>query len=117
MDPSGVDLEIVRKWLTKPHIYDIGSHMGCACPFADDSGWDNPTEEDLKNREDFRQLAAYLEIAVAVAGPIELYNADEYWNPPEHRRAISIQDLLGDRFVFEERELVLVRNAESSPHE
>lgn len=105
---------IVRAWFTKPFLYDVGSHMGCACPFADEVDWDNPTEADLaawcESREDFRQLAAYLQRALLLLDSVEVYNAFDYWEAPARRRSIVPHDLLQDRFVFEEREFVTVRS-------
>jgi hypothetical protein len=114
-EASDPELAAVRHWLTKPFIYDIGSHLGCGCPFSCEPNWDNPSEDDLRewseNRRDFGQLATYLEGAIALAGPVEVYNGFDYWEPPLQRRSISIRDLRGDRFVFDERELVTVQGS------
>src|SRR5580704_11102490 len=104
--PQEAELKAIRSWLTKPFVYHVGSHEGCGCPFCYELDWEQITEEELvewnTNREDFHQLAAYLEAAIISSGPVELYNAWDYWDPPLERRSISIRDIRGDRFVFGE---------------
>jgi hypothetical protein len=84
-EPSEVDLKCVRDWLTKPFVYDIGSHQGCACPFIFQLRGNPPSEEALLERDaaskDFRDLAAYLETILATIGVVEIYNAWDYWEP------------------------------------
>ena len=84
-------------------IYEVGSHMGCGCASICELDGDNVSESDLKewraSREDFRRLADYLTHVIPVHGPVELYNAEDYWKPPGIRRLISIHDLLQERFT------------------
>ena len=102
------------KCLTKPHICEIGSHAGCGCAFVF-ALWDpnNPPNDDEiresnENREDFRQLSAYLERVGAKTGKVELYSAWDYWLPPLIRREVSLDTLQGEGFEFKDRELLVV---------
>jgi hypothetical protein len=97
---------------TKPHIYHLGSHLGCSCPYCFEPDWNQPTEDELRewndNREDFRQLVAYLDAALAISRPLELYNGEDYWLPPLIRRTILLDVVKAQRFVFHEREFLTV---------
>jgi hypothetical protein len=97
-----------REWFSKPFVYSVGGRMGCACSFTFDA-WPEPTERDLaewqENREDFRALAEYIR---KLAAPVEMYGADDYYLPPLEQRPLRVDDLVGERFVFEERELLTI---------
>jgi hypothetical protein len=104
---------VVREWLSKAFIYEIGSHDGCGCPFSlpyevldlDDT---DLSREWNEGREAFRQLAKYLDQAISIAGTVELYNGFDYWLPPLERRSIKVGELTGEQFIFEERQLLIV---------
>ena len=57
------------KCLTKPHVWEIGSHAGCGCAFCFEL-WEDPSDppnddeihEWNEDRQDFRQLTAYLDL-------------------------------------------------------
>ena len=101
--------------LTKPHVGQIGSHDGCGCPFAFEL-WDDPSDppndEEIqewnRNRQDFRQLTAYLEQVITETCHVEIYSGRDYWLPPLSRREVALDTLKGERFVFKERELLIV---------
>lgn len=114
-DADAGDVNAIRPWVIKPFVYDVGSHIGCACPYCFEPNWDDPTTEELQewneNREDFRKLLAYLRSAIQLAGPVEVFNGWEYWLPPLEVRSVSIQDLMGEKFVFDERQLLTVSDS------
>ena len=101
----------VRQWLSKPHVYDLGAHPGCACGFSYGEHPDHEKPEDVrKSRETVRQLSEYLGRAVTEAGELELYswwNGEES-NPPSVRKALSPSRIGGDAFWFEEGQLTRI---------
>lgn len=97
------------------YLYDVGSHAGCACPFGFEPDWENPKPSDLgqwqENREDFRQLIEYLHRALQMVGTIEIYAGEEFWFPPLVHRSITIDEISADRFIFNEREYLMLRSS------
>ncbi len=109
----GDNAAIVRNWLTKGFVYEIGSRHGCGCLFALDRDWLALEDEDLLNewresREDFRKLAEYLDHAIKLAGPVETYSGWDFWLPPLERRSITVENLVDETFIFDERQLFTV---------
>lgn len=100
----------VRKFVTKPFLYNVGSHMGCGCPFGSEPELRNPTEEDLLDRRDFRLSVDYVRAALGSCRTVEFYGGWDYWEPPLERRTIAVEEILRDNFFFDERELISVNS-------
>jgi hypothetical protein len=94
--------------LGQPYVYEVGTHIGCGCPFAFEPDWSRPNADELDefqtNRPNFLQLREYLERALRAGASMELYNADEFWLEPLGRNNIRASDLTAGRFVFRERQ-------------
>ena len=100
--------EAARAHLTKPHVYLLGAHTGCACGFS--YGVDGKEDEEADGRESVRRLAEYLEGAVERGGPLELYacwDGDEP-EPPVERATVTPRYFGGDAFALRERWLATV---------
>ena len=111
---SEKEFPVIRKFLFGQFLYEVGSHMGCACAFSYGPDWENFNERELQvwstSREDFRQFVDYLQQALKIAGRIEIYSGEEYWFPPLVRRTITIEEILGERFDFNEREYLMMKS-------
>lgn len=112
---------MVRSSLCQPHVYSLGTQVGCGCPFAFEPDWTALTEADVqefqRNRVNFIQLHQYLEAIRPLGAVIELYNADEFWLEPLNSRDFRASELLTERFVFDERQhYTLVTSSGLHPH-
>ncbi|MFC3831396.1 MULTISPECIES: hypothetical protein [Deinococcus] len=100
--------EAARTALSQPHVYAVGTHMGCGCPFAFEPDWNQPTAADLAefqdNRPNFVQLNEYLEVALRAGASVELYNAWDFWLEPLDRNDLGASDLMAEHFVFQDRQ-------------
>ena len=112
---AGEKDEPVRGQFTKPHVYYAGSQLICGCGFnygQSPESEDDPLELALKAKT-LRDMSEYLARALEDGGTIELFACWEgdQAAPPEHRRELTPDSFGEDGFVFEEKELILVRGS------
>jgi hypothetical protein len=105
--------EPVRRQFTKPHVYYAGSHLICGCGFnygQDPEAEDDPEELALKAKT-LSDLSDYVARAVGDGETIQLFACWEVDQaaPPEHRRELTPEAFRSEGFVFEEKELIMVR--------
>lgn len=96
----------VRSRFDSPHVYDVGSHEGCACGFqlGEYPGFEDG-EAHLKERS-LGELASYLDDRLAEGRRVELFACwigDEAAEA-EHSRDLSPQNLRENPFFFRQRE-------------
>ncbi len=109
----------LRRHVTKPFVYYVGSHSGCGCGFSYGEYEEPDVEEDGPDwvfaRKSVADLAAYLERALQLTPELELYSCwdGEEGEAEESRTTISPDEIGGERFWFEERQLTVVRLAGS----
>ena len=99
--PLSESMGDVRKLLTFPHVYYIGSHEGCSCAFN--------YEHELKSVIELRD---YLRKALAVADEIEGFSCrpgDEQLNV-KHSVIISPSGLALPEFFFQDGQRLIFRS-------
>jgi hypothetical protein len=105
--------QAVTKHFAKPYVYYVGAHEGCGCGFSYGQ-YPIHDEDDQEQydtcRESVRQLAVYLSKAIEQVGSIELFAC---WDGhqeivPEIRLLMSVSDIGGDEFGFEELSFVTI---------
>ncbi len=106
--------EQVRGQFSKPHVYYVGSHTICGCGFnygQYPEAEDDPEEIALRQRS-MRDLSEYLQHQLSRTGTIELFACwdGDQGAPPEHGRDLTPALLLGDDFVFLEKERSIIRD-------
>ncbi len=111
MQLKGEREENVRSHFSKPHVYYVGSHLGCGCGFSYGQHPDFEKEEEAgEARTCVADLSAYLKSAIAAAGPVELYacwSGDE-GDSVQARREATYADIGGEAFWLEERVMLVV---------
>lgn len=79
----------VRVQFSKPHVYALGSHTRCGCGFDRGQAHPDRLEELAATRASLGALRDYLNEAMRVAGPVELYACwfgDQAAAPDHHLR-------------------------------
>jgi len=106
--------EWVKPYLSKPFIYFVGSHLGCACGFM--YGFrDIKNEEDQQNENDgirsVRQLSEYLK-SVTRDGPVEVLTFDgaNWDDKPEAKKIVSPSFFGGEVFDIEGLNIFIVKS-------
>ena len=91
-----------------PHVYDVGSHDGCACGFQLVQYPQFEDEGAPLTRRSLAELATCLEDCLSEGGQIELFACrigDEFGEPAS-RSVLSPQALRGEPDFFREREML-----------
>lgn len=99
--PLSESMSAVRKLLTYPHVYYVGSHEGCSCAFN--------YEHELKSVIELRD---YLRKALAAADEIEGFSCrpgDEQLNV-KHSVTISPSGLALPEFFFQDGQRLVFRS-------
>ena len=110
---SGEKDERVRGQFTKPLVYYAGSHLICGCGFnyGQYPEAEDDAEELALKEKTLGDMSDYLARALEDGGTIELFACWEgdQAAPPEHRRELTPGSFGEEGFVFEEKELIVVR--------
>ena len=94
----------VESQFNVPHVYYVGSHLGCGCGFLKEY----KVEEELaQTNNNYLQLNAYLQKARETGAQVQLYSC---WDgdqsaKPEFRDQIELNHLLEASFEFKEKAL------------
>jgi hypothetical protein len=109
--------EHVRRQFSHPHVYFAGGHEGCACPF--NYGREFPEhEDDPEQLTAARECVARLSAFVHESKVAQIYTCqfDEEYQPREHKRSVTPEQLRAPEFVFRDRELLEIVNAAPQRH-
>ncbi len=105
--------ELVRVQFTRPHVYYAGSHTECGCGFnyGRIAKFERDAEELARKHHSLAAMSEYLAHEIGRVGEIELFSC---WDgdqaaDPELRRDLTPTSLLGESFLFYEKELSVVR--------
>jgi hypothetical protein len=108
----------VRQQFSKPNVYYLGSHEGCACGFAYGIWPIDPASPFVESEraeaeagiESVRRLSEYLTRAVA-DGPVELYACwdEEQECEPAERGVVAPTHIGGPAFQFENSQFLTVQ--------
>jgi hypothetical protein len=97
----------VRNQFFLPHVYYVGSHLGCGCGFSRRAH----TGEDRQRADrDHATLASIARSAVAQGSELQLFACWEGMqdSSPSLVASVSLEELEGESFEFEELELLTV---------
>ena len=111
--PAGED-EIVRHHFTKPHIYEVGAHTGCACGFSYGQYEVRDAAdrvEDASARESVHALRRYISALIEQGMEVEIFACwdGDQQHPAEQQLEVSPAFFDGDIFELPEKMALRVR--------
>ena len=103
-EPEG---SAVRAQFFLPNVYYVGSHLGCGCGFSRRA---HTGEDKQRADRDHGSLAAIVRTAVTRGAEIQLFACWEGMqdSSPTLVASVSLDELEGESFEFEELELLTV---------
>lgn len=105
---------VVCRQFTLPHVYYVGSHMGCACGFF--RGGEVGEELD-QAQEDYRRLAEYLREAQKQGADLELFTCWEgdQGRSPGYRETLTPTNLEDADYEFKYNEEFFAKIVRGEP--
>ena len=85
--------EVIRSRFTKPHVYYVGSHLGCGCGFFYESSLGPEDDEKVVATEvkrSLEELKGYLRESLVRSQELELYVSWEGEKPTSPIKSVSL---------------------------
>jgi hypothetical protein len=97
--PLDETFNVIREFITKPYVYSVGSHMGCACGFIG---------RNQLTRRSISRFKYYLSVALE-SGSVEIFY---YWDFPTglsvEKRHIKLKDIHPGCFIRRGHEFLIL---------